>query len=153
MASRHGPALAQQAVASWDQHPQGFGAATLLAGEGHHQQSGEARFGERIGLDHHHALGPWGVRASCVVMKTWDSIRHTRAITKQAGLKAIPYCDQYQAPGSLHHKPQDLPHDLQHLIEPVVAKGAHGMGPGSAGLPIEGFDLVAKHKAVGLRPV
>lgn len=51
------------------------------------------------------------------------------------------------------HETKDLAHDLQHRLELVVAEEAHGMGAGATGLPVEGFDLMAEHIAVGLRPI
>ena len=79
--------------------------------------------------------------------KAHQSHRSASRIEGSSVLETAP------SPWRLHHKPQDLPHDLQYLFQPVVAEGAHGMGPGTPGLPIEGLDLVAQHEAVGLRLV
>jgi len=50
-------------------------------------------------------------------------------------------------------KPEDLAHDLQHLLQLVCVKAAHEMGPGATGTPIKRFDLLTQHIAVGTRAI
>lgn len=70
------------------------GAAAPLAGEGHHQQGGEPRFGERIGLNHHHRphlahLGPLiGVEAGHPHFTAAYQCHHGSAEVALAGASA-----------------------------------------------------------------
>jgi len=50
------------------------------------------------------------------------------------------------------HKPKDLPHNRHHLLQLRVVQSADRMGASAPGPPVEGFELLAEHVAVGTRP-
>jgi len=48
---------------------------------------------------------------------------------------------------------KNLTHDQHHLIELGFSELPHGMWAGTTHAPVEGFYLLAKHIAVGVRPI
>jgi hypothetical protein len=83
----------------------------------------------------------------------WVKLYGSRATGRhRRGKEAQSRLAQERAIGSGHHA-KNLTHDQHHLIELGFTELPHGMRAGTTHAPVEGFDLLAKHIAVGVRPI